>query len=398
MIDVKSICEYVEANRDECIRCAQEIISTPSVTPDEEPVSLVFTKWMEDNGLKVDKHEFAPHRPNLFAEWKGSQPGKRFVFNGHMDVFPPDAKGMPYGPWSAEIHDGKIWGRGSADMKGGDCAALMAVILLKRMGFDPKGSVLLSWMCDEEFGSRLGVIADLKAGLIQGDFGICMEATNGRVIAKHGGIIRGNFTYEAEARHAGEPYELGDDALKKAHTAVTELYKIEDRLSKLKPNGEIPRPCFTISVFKSGDAANLHTSKAEVWFDRRLVPGEDHDAALKEITDVLDRLKATREGYDYTFTITNDRPLLDVDYDDPFCKLCAEAYEEVTGKPTDIGFGAWGSDAAWIFKETGMPMPNFAAGVTLGPGGSGAQDEHLPVEDYISFIKIYMVCMVKALS
>lgn len=110
MIDAKTISDYVEKYRDECIRCAQEIISTPSVTPEEEPVSLVFTKWMQENGLKVEKYEFAPHRPNLFAEWKGTQPGKRFVFNGHMDVFPPDANGMPYGPWSAEIHDGKIWG------------------------------------------------------------------------------------------------------------------------------------------------------------------------------------------------------------------------------------------------------------------------------------------------
>ena len=398
MFDVKAISDFVDAHRDEAIACYQEIVRTPSVTGNEEPVSLVFEKFMREAGLEISRYEAEPHRPNLFGDWKGSRPGKRFVFNGHMDVFPPDPAGMPYGPWSAEIHDGKLYGRGAADMKGGDAAALMAVILLKRMGFDPKGSVLLSWMCDEEFGSRLGVIADLKAGLIQGDFGICMEATNGRVIAKHLGIIRGNITYHATAQHTGIPYMYGENALRKAHRAMGKLYEIEDRLSKLDDSGEIRRPCLTVSVCHSGEAANVHPSTAVIWFDRRVVPGEDHDAALKEITDALDSLKAEREGYEYEFKITNDRPLLDVAFDDPFVKLCCEAYEEVTGKPTSAGYGAWGSDAAWIFQETGMPIPNFAAGAPLGPGGSGSADEHLDIEDFIAFIKVYMNCMVKALG
>ncbi len=398
MLTAKEISDFVDANREEAIRCLQELVSCPSVTGNEKPVSLIYKKWMEDNGFAVRVYEAEPDRPNLFADWYGSQPGKRFVFNGHMDVFPPDETGMPYGPWSAEIHDGKLYGRGASDMKGGDAIALMATIFLKRMGFDPKGSVLLSWMCDEERGSRLGVIADLKAGLIEGDFGICPEATDGYIVHKHGGIIRGHVTYTAVAQHTGIPYQYGENALVKAHRAIGELLKISDRLAGIPAKGDVPPPCFTISVINSGEAANVHPSKATFWFDRRLVPGEDHDAAYDEIVQTLENLKNSREGYDYELVVTNDRPLLDIDDDDPFIKLCQASYEKVMGKPVRAGFGAGGSDAAWIRKVTGMPMPNFSPAVRLGAGGSGAADEYMPIEGYIDFIKVFMMIVHDALS
>ena len=72
--------------------------------------------------------------------------------------FPPDDRDPGYfGPWSGKIQDGFLYGRGSCDMKGGDAGVMMAVLFLKKMGFDPKGSVALTWMCDEENGGELGV-------------------------------------------------------------------------------------------------------------------------------------------------------------------------------------------------------------------------------------------------
>ena len=157
MIDAKEIKKAVMDHRDEIIRCLVEMVQTPSVTGDEVPVSRVFRRWMEEMGLEVKTYEAEPGRPNLLAEWFGPEKGPRFVFNGHMDVFPPveSDPGM-YGPWSGKVTDGKIYGRGTGDMKGGDCAAIMAVKILKELGFEPKGSILLSFMCDEENGSRLG--------------------------------------------------------------------------------------------------------------------------------------------------------------------------------------------------------------------------------------------------
>lgn len=82
MLTAKQISDYVDAHKDEAIEFLQEIVQTPSVTGNEEPVSFVFEKWMKMAGLDVQRIEAKPHRPNLYAEWFGSQKGKRFVFNG----------------------------------------------------------------------------------------------------------------------------------------------------------------------------------------------------------------------------------------------------------------------------------------------------------------------------
>lgn len=391
----EEISAYVENNREEALRCLEETVRTPSVTGDELAVSKVFTRWMEENGLTVTQHEEVEGRPNLLADWQGSRPGKRFVFNGHMDVFPPDAKdpGL-YGPWAGKIVDGYLYGRGAADMKGGDCGALMAVIFLRRMGFDPKGSVLLSYMVDEENGSGHGVKYMVRNNLIQGDFGLCMEGTCGKLLVTHGGIIRAFCTYTSEARHSSVRYH-GDNALKKAIHAITELYKIDDRLGTVHLEN-FDQPCLSITMMNSGTAPNVHPSKATFVIDRRLVPGENHEEALKEITDVLDRLKTADPSYDYGLDVTSARPFLDIPEDDPFIQLTAKSYEQIMGKPVEIYRRAGGSDAANIREATGMPIPNF--GIAGDIGESGEPNEKISVQGYLDFIKIYMMTVVNALN
>lgn len=395
-LDANQIIRYVEENKEEALRCLQEILRVPSVTGDEEAVSKIFEKWMTDNGLEVNRVYGAPNRPNLLSEWKGTMPGKRFIFNGHMDVFPPDPKDPgKFGPWSGVISDGHVYGRGAADMKGGDAGALMAVIFLKRLGFDPKGSVLLSWMCDEENGSKLGAQYLLNHGYLRADFGLCMEPCDGRLIPKHGGILRGRVTYTAEAQHTAAIYEYGDNALEKAINVIQELKRINQRLLSIPADG-MPSPHLTVSVLNAGEAPNVHPSKAVFWFDRRLVPGEGHDEALREIVQVLDSFKQEDPSYEYKLEITNNRPLLDIPYNDPFIKLVAESYREVMGEDIVIAAKPGGSDASWIRKVTGIPIPNL--GAANGYSEMGKPDEKIPVQRYLDFIKVYMMVVVNALS
>lgn len=393
----EKIASYVEANKEEALSFLKEIVSTPSVTGDEAKVAEIFKKKMEDAGFVVTSCEADPGRPNLFGEWKGKEPGKRFVFNGHMDVFPPDDNGMPYGPWGAKIHDGKLYGRGAADMKGGDACAMMAAIFLKRMGFDPKGSVLLTWMVDEEHGSRFGANACLAKGLIQGDIGICPEGTSGMIRTKHGGILRGFITYKAVSQHTAAPYKFGDNALVKGCRAVEKLLEINERLEKLPPAGGVIGARLSVTVFHAGDAANVHPGLATIWFDRRVMPGEDPEAALKEITDALDSLKS-RPGYDYGITVTNNRPPLDNPDDDPFILLMKESFVETYHREPVLYASTGGSDAANIRRATGIVMPNFSPAPKLGPGGSGDAGEYIGVQDYLDGIKYFMVVLKNAMG
>ena len=400
MITAQQISNYVDSHQHEALEFLQEIIQTPSVTGDEEAVSFIFEKWMKNGGLEVERIEAEPHRPNLYAEWFGSQKGKRFVFNGHMDVFPPDDKdpGL-YGPWSGKVVDGYLYGRGACDMKGGDACTMMAVLFLKQMGFDPKGSVALTWMCDEENGGALGVqyILKTRPELLKGDFGICPEPSNGVLHPQLCGILRGTVTYTGEPGHTALLYE-GKTCIQKACDAIEALYRLNDELMGRVSRPDVPPPHITMAVFNGGTTANVFPSKATFWFDRRLIPGETHDDALKEITEVLDGLKRKDHCYDYEIHVTSRRPQLEVDFNDPCIELVKCSYKEVMGKDVSVKVGAGACDAAWIRKVAGTPMPYFGGAEDFAEYAMAKPNERILLKTYYDFIKIYMMTVVNALS
>lgn len=396
MITPEQISRIVEEHREEAIECLREILQVPSVTGDEEAVSHVFAKWIEGCGMEVERIYSAPGRPCLISEWHGSQSGKRFIFNGHMDVFPPaEGNAGKFGPWSAEISDGYMYGRGASDMKGGDCGALMAVRLLRELGFDPKGSVVLSYMCDEENGGWMGVKYLVKQGLLNGDFGICMEPTCGKILNRHWGILRMKFSYTAEPHHAGTPHP-GTDAFEKAFSAISRLYALDSELNKIKtPTG---CPCLSVTMVKAGNTPNVQPGYAEFIIDRRLEFSETLEEAKAQILAIFDELKAKNPDYEYQYEILSDRPVLNIPEDDPFIQLMCRSYEQVVGKPAELYQRSGGSDAATLRDAYGISMPNFGVAADLGEGGSGTINERINIEEYLNSIKIYMMTVVNALS
>ena len=120
MLSVQNIAAMVDANREEALAFFQQCVRTPSVTGSEAAMGEVVRQFLARQGFAPQVYEKEPGRPNIVAEWKGARPGPRFVWNGHLDVFPPVA-GSPglYGPWAGKVADGYLYGRGSVDMKGG---------------------------------------------------------------------------------------------------------------------------------------------------------------------------------------------------------------------------------------------------------------------------------------
>lgn len=396
MYTAAQIHEFVEKNKQEAIDCLKEIVQTPSVTEDEVAISKVFCKWIKQAGLEPEIHGIAPEHPNVLGEWFGSQPGKRFIFNGHMDTFPP-VEGDPglYGPFSGKIVDGYLYGRGSSDMKGGDAAALMAVTLLKRMGFDPKGSVLLSYMCDEEIGGRYGVKWLVKQNLLNGDFGICMEPTSGKVLVAHSGIYRIFFTYTAPAASSYRDHPT-KNALEKSITAINALYQYRDQVVRKKTDPYFDCPSLSITTLHAGLATNVHASQSRFSIDYRLVPGETHESVGKEIFGILDALKVQDPEMEYTYEIISDRPVLEVPEDSEIVKACCEAYQEVTGKTAELYHRHGGSDAATIYGYNGIQMPNWgAANDTDEPT---KPNEKINLKDYLQSIEYYMLTVVKMMG
>lgn len=395
MITKAQVHEIVEQNRQEAIDCLREIVQTPSVTCEEVAVSKVFERWIKKAGLEPEIIGISPEHPNVLAEWNGSQPGKRFIFNGHMDTFPPtEGDNGLYGPFSGKIVDGYLYGRGSCDMKGGDAAALMAVTFLKKLGFDPKGSIVLSYMCEEEIGGRYGVKWVVRQDRLNGDFGICMEPTNGKVQVGHSGLWRALLTYTAEP--ASSTYDHpSKNALEKAVIAINALYQYREKVrAKTDPN--FGSPSLSITTLHAGKATNVHAAKAQFSIDYRLIPGETHEMIQSEVFAILDGLKQQDPEMDYVYELISDRPVLDVPEDSDIVKACCEAYQEVTGTPAKLYRRHCGTDASTIQGYNGIMMPIW--GAADDENEISTPNEKINIKNYLDSIEYYMLAVIKMMG
>lgn len=391
-IEKKMIEEYMKLHSDDMVSFLSKVLSTPSVTGDELAVSEVLKERMEAFGLNVQVIGTSKDRPNLIAEWKGES-GPSFLFNGHMDVFPPVPEEMPEVSWSGKIQDGYVHGRGASDMKSGDCAALMAVEMLYHLGFVPKGSITLSYMCDEEVGGGKGVKYLIQNGYLNCDFGICMEPSNMDLIMGHTGIYRCFLTFHGSPASSYRPHPTMD-ALEKTIIAAQELYKLRDEIQSRKD--EIYGcPSLSLTTLHAGTATNVFATESRLSIDRRLVPGETHEQAENEIREVLDKLKGTYPEFSYELEVISDRPFLQTEEDSAIAKAISRANEQVFGVPIRHRYRHGGSDAASIFAAYGTQIPN------IGPGQESEcakADEKVCIKDYLDMIKIYALTLLELMQ
>lgn len=395
-MDLELIHQIVEEQKEEAIQFLVEAIQTPSVTGDEIKISQLFKRWIEKGGLQVEIYALDAARPNLLATWQG-EPGPCFIFNGHYDVFPP-IKNDPgiYGPWSGKIENGFIYGRGSVDMKSGLCAAVMAVCLLRKLGFQPKGSIVLSCDCDEESGGKYGVEYLLNQGLLQGDFGVCMEPTKSKIMVEGGGGIFLKVTYYSETWHGGVQRNV-KDALQKAVKAVQKLYELDEQIRKEKYYMPFEGGAFlSVTEMMAGETMNVHPASCSFTIDRRIVPGETPQEAEQEIRALLDLLKTEETDMDYEMVLLSRMPALKVEEDNVLITAAFTAYQKIYGTETELYRRPGGSDSAKIVEKYGMCMPNFGPGLDIEETTS--PNEHLPIQEYLDFIKIYMLMVIQLLG
>lgn len=389
-ISKAKIDEYINQHGEEMVEFLSEVLKVPSVTGDELAVSLVLKKRMERMGLTVETIGVSEDRPNLIAAWQGPQDGPTFLFNGHMDVFPPVPEEAPEVSWSGKTEDGFVHGRGASDMKGGDCAALMAVEMLHALGFEPHGRITLSFMCDEEVGGKKGVKYLIEKGLLRADFGICMEPSNMDLILGHTGIYRCYLKFYGTPASSYRPHP-SMDALEKCVLAAEALYRLRDEIQKRK-DPVFGCPSLSVTTLHAGTATNVFATEARLSLDRRLIPGETHEQAEREIRDALAVLEERYPEFSYELELISDRPFLQTEPDSAVAKAISRANWQVFGKPVSMRYRHGGSDAASIFEAFGTQIPN------IGPGQEAEcakANEKIRIKDYLDMIKIYALTLLE---
>ncbi len=231
---------------------------------------------MQQLGMDVAQHEPAPDRISVVGTLRGSGGGKSLMLNGHIDTV--GVEHMP-DPFSAEIRDGKLYGRGAYDMKGSVAAMLAAVKALRDAGASLPGDLLLAAVADEEYAS-LGT-ADI-ATRYQPDAAIVTEPTELQLAIAHKGFVWLEVTVIGKAAHGSRP-QLGIDANLKMGRFLHELDRLEQELRAREPHPLIGPPTLHAALINGGREMSVIADRCELRIERRTIPGETEAQTIAEI-------------------------------------------------------------------------------------------------------------------
>lgn len=278
----QKIREYIEANKEELFKTIQELVQIETVVGNEMAGQEYMKKKYEELGLEI--HEFEPDydalkdheafvdskipfagRKNLIGIHRGSGEGKSITLHGHMDVVSAE----PYSnwtvdPWGGEIKDGKLYGRGAADMKSGLVANWFALKAVLDLGYELKGDVHLHSVLEEEAGGGGGTLAVMEKGFLT-DGLISTEPHNLKLTVSHAGIMYFKVKVLGRTAHAGLAHE--------GINAIEKMYKVFNALSELnKERAKTIR--FPLFEAGSGQAAHLNLGVLQAGDWASTVPGE----------------------------------------------------------------------------------------------------------------------------
>ena len=390
-MNFEAISKYVDEHREEALTFLQKYLQIPSPTGSEMESASYLANFLTKNGFQPEFLEKVPNRPNLLMSWKEGK-GKTLLFNGHLDVFPPEDNAKRY-PWSGEIVGDRIYARGATDMKSGNAAGILAITFLKRLGFSPKGTINLALNCDEEQGSKNGLLYCLEKNLLKADFTICMEASENTIIVDSDGRIAWKVTINGEGWHAGTRLAK-EDAITKAQKAIVAIQAYDKMLFDKRYFHEDASGAVisvtSISAGFEGKTVNMHPTTCYLWIDRRYTQGETIQSVESEFKELLDAIPGLKGNYSIETLFCG--PRLTMDPTHPDIKNCMEIYEKVFNKPIRLGRRSGAGDAGKLAYAYKQNVPHFGPGIF---SVLGTDDEHVYISEYINFIKVYMLFIAK---
>ncbi|HEX2693519.1 MAG TPA: ArgE/DapE family deacylase [Gemmatimonadaceae bacterium] len=340
----------------------------PTLAPDssgEGNCASALATVLDDWGFTVEMRDAAPGRPNVLARI-GPADAPALMLNGHLDVV--SVEGMVHEPFAANISNGNLYGRGSADMKGGIAAMCAAATSAPQQS---RGQILIAAVVDEEYES-IGTRSLVASG-IRADAAIITEPTRLALCPAHRGFAWFDIVVKGKAAH-GSRYDVGIDAITHAGLLLAEL----DRLEQSRASGTIHRLLGRGSLHASTIAGGLGISTypevCTLSIERRTVPGETVEMAINELATACARVRELRPEFDASVKLRTAQLPSDVAADAPIVTRVLTAMEREGVPPRIEGLSAW-TDAA-LLNEAGIPT------ICFGPGDIGlahAAEEFVPV-------------------
>ncbi|RNA69228.1 peptidase [Alteribacter keqinensis] len=383
----KEVISWIKKSETEAVELLQRFIREPSTQMNEAGIQNLVASKLDSIGCTVDMwepggEELTNHKafisprgnftgsPNVVGVKKGKGKGKSLVLNGHVDVVPEgDLKDWHTDPYSGEFRDGRIYGRGATDMKGGNVAMLLAMEALHECGVQLKGDLIFQSVIEEESGGA-GTLAAILRGYTA-DAAIIPEPTNMKIFPKQQGSMWFRLFVKGKAAHGGTRYE-GVSAIEKAQCVLNELRELEAvRNKRIKDPlySQIPIPIpINVGVIEGGDWPSSVSDLVKIEGRCGISPDETVEEVQEEFCNHLNRLAEKDPWFmDYPVDIEwfGARWLPGaIPQDHPLLSILTKQYEHICQQPPKVEASPWGTDGGLLTNIGNTPSIVFGPGVT----------------------------------
>lgn len=332
-------------------------------------------------------------RYNVYATYTGNG-GKSLLFNGHMDTMPPGDRDLwETDPFEAVIKDGRLYGLGSADMKGGLLASLLAVKLIKDAGHSLPGDVTIASVCDEEGGGNGSIMAAM--GGKKADGVVVCEGTSDRLILAHMGFVFFHIQVKGKANHSGAKW-LGVSAIEKMMKIIEKLEELEHNWLLKYKHSLLPAPNLNVGVIRGGTAGSTVAGECEIKICVHYLPEVmTHDQVVEEVVEAIDRVSRSdpwMEEHRPEVRVYQAGGAFEMDEDTPFVETFHKAYESVMGRRVETVGSPAGCDSRIWKNIAGCPTIQF------GPGNleqCHSPNEYVELQAYLESILVYAEFMLQ---
>ncbi len=368
-----------------------ELVACPSTNPrgappsaeypGEAPLLRILELFFKTRGARVIQEEVFPGRCNLLATFDGVDRSRTLLLNAHADNVPQD--GMTIPPFTPDIRDGKLYGRGATDPKGGMAAMLAALDRFLAAGRPFPCRVCFAATCNEECGAD-GAQALMR--LHPGEFvaAVVAEPTDLEIVHLHKGALRFTIGASGVAVHSSLP-ERGVSAIR-ALCEVTARIEGPYRDSLLlRTHPQLGAPRVSVGVFHGGSQVNVVPDHAELQVDRRTLPGETVDSVQRELEEILVAVQRDADPrLAFSCRLSENYPPLDESPDSGIGRLVAEAARRVLGQAR-FAVAPFGTDGG-VFSSHGLPS------LIIGPGSirqAHTKDEFIDLAQVRQAVDLY---------
>ena len=400
--------DYIEKNRGKLIKLTKKLVSIPTVNPpglNYEKMADFLESHCKDLGLKTRRVvvplselkrygvKGGSRRVNLIANW-GVGAKKTLHINSHYDVVPASSTWRT-GPFKAVVKNGRIYGRGTEDMKASIAAVLLAIEALKTKNIKPACNIELSFTPDEETGGRTGFGYLVKRSIIKPDYAISEGYNNDFISYGNKGLVWLKIDVKGKACHSSEPHK-GINAFEKMIDIANGLMKLKNKISARKTNYKVKHPENRVSTMvlggeiSGGVKANIVSDSCTFMIDRRFLPEENLNGVKQEIVDTIKNLEKKDKALKVKVSVMGEEDSVVSNESNILFKRFKESVKRVLDIPAKCALMAGATDIRFLIRK-GIPCLGYSVD---GGHTAHSDNEFVYIKSLVDTTKIFADIMI----